>query len=123
MKNDIEKRADIEMVVNKFYEKVKTDAIIGHFFSEVVKVNWEVHLPRMYDFWENILFHTGAYTGNPMQRHRQIHLQYSISNEHFTHWVQLFQNTVDELFDGDNAMLLKNRASSIAAIMQVKVNL
>jgi hemoglobin len=122
MKNDITNRNDIETLVNTFYEKVKIDSTIGHFFTEVVKVNWDIHLPRMYDFWDNILFHTGAYIGNPMQRHRHIHQQQAIENEHFDYWVQLFKTTVDELFEGENATLIKTRAASIAAIMQVKVN-
>lgn len=123
MKRDISNRIDIENLVDTFYEKVKTDSSIGHFFTEVVKVNWEIHLPQMYDFWENILFHTGSYIGNPMQRHRQIHQQHPIENIHFDYWVKLFQATVDELFEGENATIIKSRASSIASIMQVKVNL
>ena len=122
MKNDITNRGDIEMLVNAFYDKVKTDDKIGLFFTDVIHVNWEQHLPRMYDFWDNVLFQTGSYTGNPMQRHRQIHLQHPIQNEQFIHWVNLFHATIDEFFSGKNAELLKSRAASIAAIMQVRVN-
>jgi hemoglobin len=56
MKTDIRNRKDIELLVNAFYDKIKTDGVIGFLFTEVAKVNWETHLPRMYDFWENILF-------------------------------------------------------------------
>lgn len=56
MKKDIEDRKDIELLINSFYDKVKQDAIIGSFFTEVVQVNWEKHLPVMYNFWENIVF-------------------------------------------------------------------
>ena len=68
MKNDITNRGDIEMLVNAFYDKVKTDDKIGLFFTDVIHVNWEQHLPRMYDFWDNVLFQTGSYIGNPMQK-------------------------------------------------------
>lgn len=65
MKKDIKNRKDIELLVNKFYDKVKADKSISHFFTDTVHVNWKQHLV-MYDFWENIVFFTGAYEGNPM---------------------------------------------------------
>ena len=58
MKTDIRNRKDIEKLVNTFYDKVKTDDVIGYLFNDVAKVNWENHLPKMYNFWENILFFT-----------------------------------------------------------------
>ena len=56
MKTDIKNRADIEKIVNAFYVKIKADADISYFFNEVAKVNWEDHLPKMYNFFENISF-------------------------------------------------------------------
>ena len=50
MKGDITNRKDIEQLINAFYDKVKKDAVIGFIFNDVAKVNWEVHLPVMYDF-------------------------------------------------------------------------
>ena len=61
MKTDIRHRKDIEKLVNSFYDKVKTDEVIGYLFTDVAKVNWELHLPKMYDFWENILFFSANY--------------------------------------------------------------
>ena len=66
MKTDIRNRKDIEKLINAFYDKVKVDEVIGYFFNDVAKVNWEIHLPKMYDFWENILFYTANFEGNPM---------------------------------------------------------
>ena len=50
MKTDIRNRADLELLINAFYHKVKSDQVIGFYFSEVVNVNWDSHLPKMYDF-------------------------------------------------------------------------
>jgi len=122
MKNDIQNRKDIEKLVDVFYDKVKADSTIGYFFTEIVKVNWDKHLPRMYDFWENILFQSGTFTGNPMARHQQISEQSKITDAHFAQWIFLFDAAVDELFEGDNALLIKQRAKSIAFIMLSKVN-
>ncbi|HEX4957421.1 MAG TPA: group III truncated hemoglobin [Lacibacter sp.] len=121
MKKAIENRDDVVVLVNTFYEKVKRDECISHFFTEVVKVNWDTHLPVMYDFWENILFHTGAYAGNPMQVHQHLHQQSPILSKHFERWLALFNETVDELYTGEKAFLVKQRALSIATVMQIKI--
>ena len=55
-KKDIESREDIIAFVNRFYNKVEADPVIGYIFTDIAKVNWDHHLPRMYDFWESVLF-------------------------------------------------------------------
>lgn len=121
MKKDIANRDDIILLVNSFYEKVKKDQVIGYIFNDVAKVNWEKHLPVMYDFWENVIFFTGSYTGNPMTAHKQLHQKVPLNAEHFQEWIKLFTQTVDELFEGDKAELTKQRAISIATVMQIKI--
>ena len=121
MKKDIENRDDIILLINTFYEKVKKDEVIGYIFNDVAKVNWEKHLPVMYDFWENVIFFTGSYTGNPMTAHKQLNQKTPLNTEHFQEWIKLFTKTVDELFEGDKAELTKQRAISIATVMQIKI--
>ena len=121
MKKDIENRDDIILLINTFYEKVKKDEIIGYIFNDVAKVNWDKHLPVMYDFWENVIFFTGSYTGNPMTAHKQLNQKTPLNTEHFQEWIKLFTKTVDELFEGDKAELTKQRAISIATVMQIKI--
>lgn len=120
MKTDICNRSDIELLVDAFYEKIKTDTQIGYLFNEVAHVNWEKHLPVMYDFWENILFSTGNYNGNPMVKHKELHSKSPMNASHFEHWVLLFGETVDALFCGDKAIEIKERAKNIAAAMMYK---
>ena len=121
MKRDIENRNDIILLINTFYDKVKKDKVIGYIFNDVVKVNWSMHLPVMYDFWENVIFFTGAYTGNPMIVHKQLHNKTPLNAAHFKEWIQLFTQTIDELFEGEKAELAKQRAISIATMMQIKI--
>lgn len=121
MKKDIENRSDIEILVKAFYEKVKTDAIIGPIFNDIIQVNWEKHLPMMFDFWENTLFYTGCYTGNPMKSHQHLQEIFPLTSEHFKQWLSLFTSTVDELFEGEKALLAKQRAMSISMVMQIKI--
>lgn len=121
MKKDIETTEDIVLLVNSFYEKVKQDNSISFFFTKVVPVNWEKHLPVMYRFWENIIFHSGGYVGNPMLVHAQLSARHTMQPSHFEKWISLFNATVDELFEGANAALAKQRAHSIATVMQIKI--
>lgn len=121
MKKDIENSSDIEILVKTFYEKVKADALIGPVFNDIAKVNWEKHLPVMFDFWENTLFYTGCYTGNPMKSHQQLHEIFPLTKELFQQWLFLFNSAVDELFEGEKALLAKQKAKSISTIMQIKI--
>lgn len=120
-KTDILTRADIEMLINRFYERVQIDDVIGYFFNDVVETDWEVHLPKMYDFWEVILFGTGRFKGNPMMVHKEIHDKSTMEPEHFQHWLALFQNTVDQLYEGPNAEDIKYSASNIARSLMYRV--
>ncbi len=72
MKTDIKNRADIEKLVTIFYKKVNEDAAINYFFNDIAKVNWENHLTKMSDFFENILLSSGNYDGSPMTAHEEL---------------------------------------------------
>ncbi|MCC6288946.1 MAG: group III truncated hemoglobin [Chitinophagaceae bacterium] len=121
MKKDLKNREDIELLVTRFYDKVRLDDTIGYIFNDIAKVNWEKHLPVMFDFWENILFFTGAYTGNPMQIHQHLNRMVPLTKPHFKRWEALFLQTIDELFEGEKATLARQRALSISTVMQIKI--
>ena len=42
MKHDLSDTGDIETLVNRFYQKVRSNPVIGHIFNDVAKVNWEL---------------------------------------------------------------------------------
>jgi hemoglobin len=118
MKKDITERKELELLIDRFYEKVKTDTVIGPFFGHV---NWERHLPVMYDFWENTLFYTGGYNGNPLKSHKALHARCPLNAAHFERWLELFMSTVDEMYEGEKAELAKQRALSISTVMRIKI--
>ena len=113
---DIEKREDIILLVDTFYGKVKEDNLLSPVFQHV---DWHSHLPIMYNFWSSILLGDQSYQGNPFQKH--IHL--AIDSSHFERWMILFSQSVDELFEGERAGEVKDRARSIAGIFQHKLGL
>lgn len=119
---DIGTRKDIELLITRFYEKVRKDDIIGFIFNDVVKVNWEEHLPIMFDFWHTLLLGENKYSRNAMGIHFDINRKVPLQEEHFNRWIKLFTGTVDELFEGTTANEAKKRASSIASVMLFKMN-
>ena len=121
MKKELSDKKDIELLVNSFYEKVKQDETIGYIFNDVAKVDWTVHLPIMYNFWEMMIFGTGPYKGDPMTKHIELNKKTPLESIHFDRWKKLFIETVDDLFQGAKAEDAKGRASHIATLMQFKV--
>lgn len=117
-KHDISTRADIEKIVTEFYRRVALDGQLAPFFEQV---NWGKHLPIMVSFWENTLFLTGGYQGNPMVVHSKLHERMPFHASDFKAWQLLFIQTVDDLFEGQRAEHIKSRAMSMATVMQLKI--
>lgn len=113
-KDDILTEADVSVLVNTFYSKVREDEILGDVFNTVIKDNWDIHLKRMTDFWSTILLYTKKYKDDPLPKH----LPLPISQEHFDRWLRLFNETIDQLFEGQVADNARKRANSIARIMK-----
>jgi len=76
----------------------------------------------MYNFWDSILFGTMNYKGNPMIKHIEMNKKENLHKEHFDQWMKLWRETIDELFVGEKANEAKKRATSIAQLMQYKIN-
>jgi hemoglobin len=118
---DIETRTDLELLMVNFYGKVLLDPVIGHFFTEVVKLDMDKHIPVIVDFWESVVMEKGSYQGNVLAVHERLHHLSAFRDAHFERWVMVFKETVDELFTGTNAEKLKQRATSIATVMKIKL--
>jgi hemoglobin len=121
MKKDIASREDLLLLVTRFYEKLLADRSISYLFTDIAKINLEHHLPVLVDFWDSVLFSSDTYRKNAMQPHIDLHQQSPIQKHHFETWLGYFKETVDELFEGDKAFLAKEKAKSIATIMQIKM--
>jgi len=113
---DISTRKEIEFLINRFYERVKADTLLGPRFAHV---DWLKHLPVMYNFWSSLMFGDQSYQGNPFQKHVGL----PIGAQHFSQWLALFTETVDEHFQGDKAREIKDRAQNIARLFQHKLGL
>ena len=119
--HDISNRDDIEMLVNSFYKKVVSDPEIGNFFNQVVKLDWAVHIPIMYDFWETTLLGIPKYKGNPMIKHIDLNQKSPLLAHHFDRWLELWKGTLSELFSGQKADDALIKAIQISQLMQIKI--
>ena len=118
---DIENRQDIELIVNLFYRKLLIDPVVGHFFTKVIHLSIEVHLPVIVSFWETILLGTISYKGNPMIKHLELNRLSPLARNHFDQWLQLWEETIHENFNGPKSEEAVTRAKAIAELMQYKI--
>lgn len=121
MKKDIETRADIDTLIEVFYERAMNDTEIGYIFTGIAKLDLEKHLPIIGDFWESLLLGGKNYQlrgRNPLQIHAELNEKTPLKAEHFRRWLEIFRATVDEMFAGERANFAKSRAEAIANRMK-----
>jgi hemoglobin len=111
---DISTYEDCLLLVEKFYDKLLIDSEISHYF---IHLDLTVHIPRVADFWAFILVDKAGYSGNMMAAHAKLPLKES----DFKQWLNLFQETVVENFEGEKAQLALERSKLIAWTMTSKI--
>lgn len=122
MKADIQSKDDIKFLIDHFYKKILVDKTIGHFFTEVVKIQMDHHMPIMYNFWESALLDSNSYKGNPILKHIAIDKIAKLEDVHFNAWISEWNLSVDELFIGPIADQAKQKALLMKNLMLFKIN-
>lgn len=117
--HDIRNDEDVRKLVHTFYGKVQEDERLGYIFNDFAEVDWDQHLPKMIDFWSNLLFQTGRYKGRPFRQHIPLPIQ----KDDFSIWFGLFESTIDELFEGNKAEYAKEMAAKIASSFALKMEM
>jgi hemoglobin len=124
MKLDISSRKDIKDILTTFYEKLLSDEKMLPFFEEIVaNKQLDHHLEIITDFWQDILFDTTLYQNNVLQIHKEKHAFSNFKEQHFACWISYLFEVLDNQFKGLISSKMKNRATSIAMVMKVKMNL
>lgn len=116
-KKNIEDREDVILLVNKFYQRVRQDELIGPIFNEKIGKHWAEHLQKLYDFWESRLFDKDIYQGRPLFVHKPL----PIDAQHFDRWLKLWNETIDDYFVGDIADQAREKAENIGRFFQEKL--
>ena len=114
---EIKSLEEIKLLVDTFYGKVREDDMLAEIFEARVQGRWEVHLEKMYTFWQTVLLEEHTYRGRPFPPHMQL----PIEKEHFERWLSIFHETVDSLFTGEKANEAKWRAGKMAEMFYAKL--
>lgn len=117
VKKEIETIEEIRELVDTFYEKVRRDPLLGPVFEKRIGDSWDVHLEKMYRFWQTVLLQEHTYHGSPFTPHATM----PIGEEHFQQWLTLFQETLEENFRGEKAEEAQWRAEKMAEMFQLKI--
>lgn len=117
MRKDIENLSDIQLLVNTFYGRVQQDNLIGPIFNARLEGKWQPHLEKMYAFWQTVLLEEHTYSGRPFPPHAKL----PVHADHFERWKQIFNATVEELFEGKMAEEAKWRAERMATMFLSKI--
>lgn len=121
-KPDIQGRDDLVEIVDAFYGRIREDDILGFIFDEIAQVHWDTHLPKMYNFWDTVMFRSGMYRGNPLAAHARLVPLTEMGRDQFDQWLRLFLQTVDDLYAGENAEHIKACALDMANVIHARIN-
>jgi hemoglobin len=108
-RRDIEDLADVEDLVRRFYRAAIPDPMLGPLFAGF-GVDWSVHIPKLVDFWAARLFDRPGYTGNAVGAHQVVLERCGFGTTELGRWLDLWAETVDEVFAGPIADRAKQRA-------------
>lgn len=120
---DIVNRDNLYLLVKRFYVKLLDDNLLKAFFADLnTDEKLEHHLQILVDFWDQQLFYNGTYNRNALQPHLNLHQKLPFKKELFEQWIKLFNQTIDENFEGAQANQAKIKAQSIATVIQIKIS-
>ncbi len=111
--------ADITRLVERFYTRVRGDAVLGPVFAAAIGETdeaWAAHRARLRDFWSSVMLTSGRYHGDPFSVHLRLP---DLAPPMFDHWLALFGETCAELFEPDTAAAFRRRAERIARSLRI----
>lgn len=109
----------IAQLVDTFYARIRTDPVLGPVFDgQIAPDAWPRHLATMKRFWSSVMLTSGAYSGNPVGVHRGVP---GLERPMFAHWLALFGQTAEDLFEAAPAAELLIKAKRIAFSLELAV--
>jgi hemoglobin len=99
-------RASIRAFVHRFYGQVDQDPALGPVFNVRLEGEWGPHLDKMVLFWSMVLLREPGYSGQPPVVHRSVE---ELRPEHFKRWLELFSETLHEVYVPELADMLSRR--------------
>lgn len=116
MLHDTVDRANVEILVQRFYASILKDKMVGPYFiralgSDIKGEKWYEHLRTLNNFWLNMMGEENSYRGTPFPPHAFIGEMFP---ETFERWLKLFRETVDSIYVPELADKFYKKADVLA---------
>ncbi len=118
---DLTGRAEIHDLVVGFYREVVFDDLLAPVFGEIAEVDWEVHIPKLIDYWCRVLLHEPGYQGSILGAHEHLHHLEPLRPELFDRWFELWVRTIDASWSGPGATAAKEHAARIGGVLSRRI--
>ena len=118
MRGDAITEEAIGPLVERFYARVRKDALLGPVFDGAID-DWPEHLERLTAFWSSVMLTSGRYKGRPLPAHLR-HAE-AMTPERFERWLALWEETTAELFAPEAAAAFQAKARRIAESLSLGV--
>ena len=115
---DIANENDVGVLVRRFYRAAIPDPVLGPVF-ERFGVDWSRHLPRLTAYWTSALLDRPGLATNTVAVHSDVRRVAPFGEEHIARWIELWEETVDELFVGALAERAKERARQVGRALRI----
>jgi hemoglobin len=111
--------AALPALLERFYARLRRDEQLGPVFNDAVD-DWDRHLRTLTDFWSSVMLASGRYKGHPVQAH----LKHGdrITPEMFGRWLNLWNQTTDEILSPPVAAALQAKAARIAQSLDLALH-
>ena len=107
---------DVARLVRRFYRVAIPDPLLGPIFTGAA-VDWGHHIPLLTSFWARELLGEPGYAGNVAGAHVRVLDIMPFGDAQVRRWLELFDETVDELFVGPIADRAKQRAAQVGDVI------
>lgn len=113
--------ADIARLVDAFYARIRTHAVLGPVFLQAIGTTpaaWDVHLDRLRRFWSAVVLRSDAYHGDPYSAHLRVR---GLTPSMFEDWLDLFRATCADTLAPEAAAVFTDRANRIARSLRMGI--
>ena len=102
---------ELELLVGRFYAKVREDSVLGPLFNEAVH-DWPEHLTKLQAFWSSVMLTSRRYKGSPVAAHLRHAAR--IEPAMFDRWLALWREAAADTLSGQDAAAITAKAERIA---------
>lgn len=98
-------------LVERFYAKIRGDAVLAPIFDKALAGRWDDHIATMREFWCSALRVKRDYHGDMLAAHQKLG---KLPRSLFPRWLALFRETAAECFMEAPAKIICERALKTA---------